>query len=67
MAINHEDGQYGLDIYESKPQTEYSDNLSELKARAAKLIEAGRFKYLVLSRWNASTKEWVEIEEIEAD
>lgn len=47
MAINHEDGQYGLDIYESKPQVEYSDSLSELKERAAKLIEGGRFKFLV--------------------
>ena len=67
MAINHEDGQYALDIYEAKFQTEFSDNLPELRARAATLIAAGRFKYLVLSRWNADREAWDELEEIEPD
>ncbi len=67
MPINHEDGKFCLEIFESKPHDEYCDDLPELRARAETLITAGRFKYLKLWMWDDALEDWKEIEEIEPD
>lgn len=64
MPINHEDGQYALDCWERDDEeydaddTEFSDNVDELRKRALTLLKAGRFTYLELFRWNADHVGW---------
>ena len=72
MTINTEDGRFGLDCWED-PESEaeadqvlFSDDEAELRAEATRLIAGGRFKYLVLSRWDEATDEWTELDEFAA-
>jgi hypothetical protein len=68
MAIRHDDGQFALDCWvdpdreDIEATTDYSNVLSELRAHADKLLAAGNYKYLILSRWNADSEQWVELE-----
>jgi hypothetical protein len=65
MAINHEDGTYGLDLWlgeqdeENPDDTEYSESADELRARAATLMKAGRFRQAALYRWGG---DWIPME-----
>lgn len=75
MAIRHDDGQFGLDCWideddESEPASEFSDNQQELRERAEVLLRGGKYRYLVLSRWNPDLEpegDWVEIATFEPD
>ena len=56
--VSSYDGQYALDCWldeddESDPTTEYAECVGPLKERASRLLEAGRYRYLELSRWDA--------------
>lgn len=67
MVIRHDDGRYGLDCWEKEsdecePATEFSDDLNALYQRAALIINAGRYKYLVLSEWRADLDDWLELD-----
>jgi hypothetical protein len=65
MAINPDDGTYGLDLWlgeddEADPDdTEYSEDVDEIRARAELLMKAGRFRHAALYRWNG---DWIHIE-----
>ena len=71
MAIRPDDGQYALDCWFSvddegeSAATEYCDQIAPLKARASILINAGRFRYVELSRWNADKDDWDTLETFE--
>lgn len=73
MAINTEDGDFGLDCWENgngdgEPvYTEYSDDRGELEKRATELVEEGRFQYVVLSQWNDDADDWDALDEFTAD
>lgn len=63
MAIKLDDGQFALDCWlseknEDEPESLFSDNISELEFEAERLIAAGRFGYLELSRWNPVKEDW---------
>ena len=70
-AIRHDDGQYALDCWiEAEDEgesaaTEYCDAIAPLRARAAIILKAGRFRYLELSRWNAALDDWDTLEVFE--
>ncbi|HEY0160140.1 MAG TPA: hypothetical protein VGF28_22830 [Thermoanaerobaculia bacterium] len=49
-----------------RPFCVYSDSVSELRLRAEVILEEGRYRYLTLSRWVASTERWDEKELFEA-
>ena len=69
MAINGDDGDFGLDCWidpesTGEPDQEFfSDDLGELKAEAERLIASGQFKYILLSRWSPDEDEWETLEE----
>ena len=73
--IRPDDGQFGLDCYITEPDNdeilpdgqEFSDDRKALEMRAAKLIAAGRFKYLELWRWNADAADWDLLETFQPD
>lgn len=68
MRINHNDGQYALELWEDADSTslpdqcEYSDNIETLRERAKVLLSAGRFKWIGLCRWDADTERWIDLE-----
>ena len=72
MAINKEDGEFGLDCWVDPESTAdadqelFCDNVDELKSEAQRLLSAGQYKYMLLSRWDDATEEWVNVEEFEA-
>lgn len=72
MPINSEDGRFGLDCWENPDsdaeadQVLFSDDEAELRAEAAKLLAAGRFKYLLLTRWDEAADDWVDVDEFTA-
>ena len=72
MAINKDDGEFGLDCWLDPESTGdadeelFSDDVEELKSEAQKLLNGGRYKYLLLSRWDDDKDEWVNVEEFEA-
>jgi hypothetical protein len=70
MTINANWGRFCLDMWEDpdredvEAQSEFSDSLDELKARAPIVLAAGRFRWLELSRWlGPSDEDWELIEE----
>ena len=72
MAINKDDGEFGLDCWLDPGSTGdadeelFSDDVEELKSEARKLLNGGSYKYLLLSRWDDDKDEWVNVEEFEA-
>ncbi len=62
------DGQFAIDMWvdpesENDPDhTEYSDNQHELRALIPKLLSAGKYKWIELSRWNPAKDDWDELE-----
>jgi hypothetical protein len=60
---------YALDCWTSAksrddPKTVYSDNLNELRTEALKIVRDGHYRFLILYRWHAIEKDWIEIEEL---
>jgi hypothetical protein len=72
-GINSFDGRYALDYWldensdDEPDSTDYADNVEELRNSAEKIINAGRYRYIVLSRWNPSEDDWDEIDVWSAD
>jgi hypothetical protein len=68
MATNPFDGQFALELWEdpesenAPDHNEYSDNQDELRALIQPLLKGGRYKYIILCRWNPTSEEWDEIE-----
>lgn len=72
MPINPNDGQFALDCWlseddEADEKTVYSDIVNELEDEAERLIRAGHYQYLELSRWNPAAQDWEFIRAYEAD
>lgn len=72
MPINPNDGQFALDCWlseddETEAKTVYSDVVMELEDEAERLIKAGHYKYLELSRWNPARQDWASIRAYEPD
>jgi hypothetical protein len=62
-------GLFGLDCWsdfngELEPASLRSNNLSELRAAATRLLRGGVYRHMVLFRWDASEADWVELEEL---
>jgi hypothetical protein len=71
-SINPHVGSFALDCFTSAdgcddPTTVYSDNPDNLRLEALKLLQDGHYRFLVLSRWHAIKKDWIEIEELTPD
>jgi hypothetical protein len=73
MPINSKDGRFALDCWldpkstDHADSTEYAQTEAELRERIPKILQAGRFKSLMLYRFNPNTLEWDEIEEFSED
>ncbi|CAN7597499.1 hypothetical protein LJR234_004606 [Mesorhizobium amorphae] len=72
MSINPHVGSFALDCWTSAhsrddPKTVYADNPDELRAEALKILRSEERRYLVLYRWHAIKKDWIEVEELTPD
>ncbi|OWK20728.1 hypothetical protein AJ88_26110 [Mesorhizobium amorphae CCBAU 01583] len=71
MPTNPHPGSFALDYWTSaesrETKTIYSDNLDELRTEALKILRGGHHRFLVLYRWHAIKKDWIEIEELTPD
>lgn len=75
MAISAHDGNWGLDCWISEEayksdedsREEYAASEREALERIVKLLAAGRYKFIVLSKWNYSASDWDEIDEFTPD
>jgi len=72
MAVSAWDGRFALECWddaesEEDGEWEYGDDLEELRARAEKLIQAGRYVYISLTRYNSEEDDCDELEVFEAE
>ncbi len=73
MATNPFDGQFALEMWmdplseEDPDHNEFSDDQHELRSEAARLIKGGKYKYIVLCRWNPGTDDWDDLEIFEPE
>lgn len=73
MAINKDEGQFGLDCWiDPKSEKEadeefFSDSADELRTEAHRLIANGQYKFLQLSHWNEGRQDWDVLEAFEPD
>jgi hypothetical protein len=63
MAISAVEKRFGLDCHVEKPKEVFSDNRQELEEYAEKLLDGGRFKFLVL--WEMVDGGWERVGEYE--
>ncbi|QYJ01875.1 hypothetical protein KUV46_05650 [Thalassovita mediterranea] len=70
MSINPHDGNWGLDFWVSEAsylnddeaQECYASTEMEARDEAKRILTAGRYKFIVLSRWNYTEQDWDEVE-----
>lgn len=67
MSVSAWDGRFALECWEANSEDdeghcEYGDDIEVLRARAEKLIAAGRYVYIELTAYDAATGEWGEPE-----
>jgi hypothetical protein len=69
VLLSATQGLFGLDCWsdlngELEPASLRSNNLSELRAAATRLLRGGVYRHMVLFRWDAGESDWVELEEL---
>lgn len=72
MTTSAWDGRFAIECWEDPNSEEdghceYADDIPSLVASAERLIAAGRYRYIELTKYDEVTDDWIEIETFEAD